>query len=246
MFEHLIAPYADRLITVNDSLAAEFKSGNRIGKRPAVLYNVSPLAIPKAKDRKLLRGKVKADEADKLILFIGALSKNRGIENLVKALDYLDPEFKLAFLGYGSLANLLKDLSKQKGYRRRVFVLDPVSPRDVVKWASGADVGVAPIQNASWSYFHSSPNKIFEYLMAGLPIACSDFPEMRKIILGNRVGTVFDPEDPKDTARAIKRVFSSESNYRNMKENSIRAAKEKFNWEIEEQKLIRVYKSLIQ
>lgn len=240
--EYLIAPCADALITVNDSLASEFKDHNKVKEKPTVLYNVPYFSSPSDRDRMLLREKIRAGSEDRLILFLGAFSKHRGLENLIESLTYLSLNFKLVFLGYGRMVEWLKKLGA--AYPNRFFVLDPVSPEDVTKWASGADVGVAPIQNASWSYFHSSPNKIFEYLMAGLPIACSDFPEMGRIILENKVGKTFNPEEPKDIARAIKEIFSNASTYMKMKENTARAAREKYNWEVEERKLISLYKRL--
>ena len=244
MVESFLVPKTDALITVNDSLANEFKRCDQVKEKPLVLFNVPSYIALSNEDRTLLRRKIGADKEDLLVLFLGGFDKNRGLENLVKSLDYLDRRFKLVFLGYGPLRNLLIKASEHSQYRGRVFVLDAVSPADVPKWASGADIGVAPIQNASWSYFHSSPNKIFECLMAGLPVACSDFPEMRKIVKENDVGLMFDPEDPGDIARALEELVSDESRFKEMRKNALKVAKQKYNWEVEEEKLVKLYEEL--
>ena len=244
LVEKMIAPRADALITVNDSLAEEFKKDYRIKKNPVVLFN-TPSYVPQNRlVPSLLRHKIGARKDDRLILFLGGLNRNRGLDNLVRSLDYLGQEFKTVFIGYGPLRDKISEMGKAGKYRGRVFVLEAVPSAEVPRWASGADLGIAPIQNATWSYFHSSPNKVFEYLMAGLPIACSAFPEMKRIVEENNVGATFDPESPKDIARAIKDIFSSEIGYEKMKENAYKAAKEKYNWETEEKKLLEIYQKL--
>ena len=81
-------------------------------------------------------------------------------------------------------------------------------------------------------------------MAAGIPVVASNFPEIKKIIVGEGIGICFDPEDPEDIARAIKKILLSEIGYKKMKENAARAAKEKYNWEIEEKKLLAVYHRL--
>ena len=77
--------------------------------------------------------------------------------------------------------------------------------------------------------------------MAGLPVACSEFPEMKRIVEENKVGATFDPENPKDIARAIKEIFADGNKYEKMRSRALRVAKATYNWEIEERKLLKVY-----
>jgi glycosyltransferase involved in cell wall biosynthesis len=244
LVENLVAPHADAVLTVNESLAKEFGSCHLLKREPIFLYNVPDLTVSTNSDHQILRQKIKAANQDKLIIFLGSLISHRGLENLIKSLEYLPREFKLVFLGYGDLKEKLLAMAQTFGYGKRIFILDPVGPGQVARWASGADVGMAPIQNVSWSYYHSLPNKIFEYLMAGLPIAASDFPEIKKIVVGEGIGVCFDPEDPEDISRAIKKILLSEVGYKKMKENAVRVAKEKYNWQIEEKKLLAIYQNL--
>jgi len=84
LIEYFVTPRADALITVNDSLADEFGRNNRVKERPTVLFNTPSYTTPDKKDRALLRKKVRAGLEDKLAIFLGGFSKNRGLENLIK------------------------------------------------------------------------------------------------------------------------------------------------------------------
>jgi glycosyltransferase involved in cell wall biosynthesis len=80
-------------------------------------------------------------------------------------------------------------------------------------------------------------------MAAGLPFVASNFPELRSIIESYHLGRTFDPDDPKDIAKAINDVLSDSGRYEQMKRNAIEAAKI-FNWENESKKLLAFYRSL--
>jgi glycosyltransferase involved in cell wall biosynthesis len=86
-------------------------------------------------------------------------------------------------------------------------------------------------------------NKIFEYLMAGLPIAVSDQPQRRQIVEKYGVGEVFDERDPKSIAQAIDRILSDER-YREMRRRARQVARQEFNWEVQGKKLVEGYQKL--
>jgi len=80
--------------------------------------------------------------------------------------------------------------------------------------------------------------------MAGLPIAVSNFPEMKRILGKFEVGETFDPEDPEDIAKAVKKISQDPRRYERLKANALKAAREEYNWEMESKKLIKLYKNL--
>jgi glycosyltransferase involved in cell wall biosynthesis len=85
---------------------------------------------------------------------------------------------------------------------------------------------------------------LFEYIVAGIPVVASDFPELRRVIEEFKVGCTFNPDDPKDIARAISWVFEDEKRLVELKENARRAAAV-LNWENEEKKLLELYRKLL-
>lgn len=138
----------------------------------------------------------------------------------------------------------MTNLAESANLQERTFFIDEVSPEEILSYTSSADVGISPIENTCLSYYYCLPNKLFEYLMAGLPVAVSDFPEMAKIVKEYEVGEVFDPEDPQDIARAINAILRDEKKYQQYKENAKKAS-EVFNWENESKRLVNLYKELL-
>jgi len=89
------------------------------------------------------------------------------------------------------------------------------------------------------------PNKIFEYMIAGLPVIASNFPLWKEIVEGNNCGICVNPLDPKEIANAIKYLIDHPDEARAMGENGRRSVLEKYNWEKESEKLIRLYEEIL-
>ena len=85
---------------------------------------------------------------------------------------------------------------------------------------------------------------MFEYMSAGLPVIASDFPLWREIIAGNDCGLLVDPEDPQAIADAIDTLVNDPEMARRMGENGARTVREKYNWDIEEKKLLALYEEI--
>ncbi|OGY26357.1 MAG: hypothetical protein A2Z42_03455 [Candidatus Woykebacteria bacterium RBG_19FT_COMBO_43_10] len=240
LIEKSLIKKVDAVITVNETISEKLAEKYGIEK-PLSLYNFPSLENQKLSD--LLRKSLKLGNK-KLILFLGGVNRGRGVLQLVESLRFLSDGFHLVFLGGGPYIKRAQVLAEKFNLSSRVYFLKAVPSVDVLKWASGADVGVSPIQNISTSYYYSSPNKVFEYLMAGLPIAVSNFPEMKRILGKFEVGETFDPEDPEDIAKAVKKISQDPRRYERLKANALKAAREEYNWEMESKKLIDLYKNI--
>ena len=94
------------------------------------------------------------------------------------------------------------------------------------------------------NHVDAQPNKMFEYMSSGLPVIASNFPLWKKIIEGNKCGLCVDPLDPAAIAKAIDYIVSHPDEARAMGENGKRAVYEKYNWGVESEKLISLYRSL--
>ncbi|MEX1014416.1 MAG: glycosyltransferase, partial [Candidatus Paceibacterota bacterium] len=88
------------------------------------------------------------------------------------------------------------------------------------------------------------PNKLFEYMHAGLPVIASDFPLWREIIEGNNCGLLVNPLNPNEIAEAILWLYNNPDKAREMGRNGQKAVKEKYNWEQEEKKLLQLYETI--
>lgn len=240
--EKQLTEHANLVITINDSYAKTLSGWYQITP-PYVIKNVPyKHAFNKSLDLKDIL-KIDRQEA-KLVIYSGAITFGRGLENVIASLAYM-PRCHFVMLGYGheDYKRWLRDLAQKHSVEDRVTFWGPVAANNVIAYVSGADLGVAPILNTSLSYYLCLPNKLFEYIAAGIPVAASNFPELRKIVLGHQLGEVFDPEDPRDIARAIDFILSDPERYRRMKENARRTA-QTYNWENESRKLLKIYAEL--
>jgi len=242
--ESLLIKKAHAVITVNESIALELSARYRINK-PAVIMN-APHRISHeiTSSDTNLREILNIPAANKLLLYLGGITFNRGLEELIQSLVYLRDSY-LVVMGYGpeQYKEELQGLAEKTGVGARFIFYGPVQHEDVVKYAASADLGVAPIKNSCLSYYLSLPNKLFEYVVAGIPVIGSDFPEIKRVIETYNIGLTFDPDDPKDIARAANQIFKDPKKYNLMRENARRAAKI-LNWENEAKKLTQLYEGL--
>lgn len=118
----------------------------------------------------------------------------------------------------------------------------PVPMERMIDAARDADVGIVSYIPSNLNNYLASPNKLFEYIHAGLPVAASDIPFMKRVVCENKIGVVFDPRDPEDIARSLNKITRQPAlgHCRKM----IMAAAEKYSWQKEEKKLLRAYARL--
>lgn len=240
--EAFLARRADAVITVNESLASRLEQAYGIA-RPLVVMNTPVLGgagagLPPTVD---LRRELSIPPGRRIMLYVGNIMPNRGVEIMVRSLPLL-PDCHLVCLGYGSPDYLgrLESLARELQVGDRVRRFGPVPHDMVVPYARGADVGVSAIGNACLSYFYSLPNKVFEYMHAGLPVVASDFPEMGRVVREYGVGRVFNPEDPGDLARTVRELLDNPEELQRIREHAAQA-RERFCWEREGAKLAELY-----
>lgn len=242
ILERVLIRRSNRVITVNRSIANELAKRYKVPP-PTVIMNCPKIdCTEKTPGDNPLRRELGLDSETPLILYQGGYSPNRGLQNLIMSAHYLSKVI-IVLMGWGKLEQELKDLTKTEGLSERVRFTPPVSTQELLYYTASATLGVIPYQFVGLNNYYSSPNKLFEYMAAGLPVAGSDFPELKKVIEGYKLGKTFNPDEPEDIAEAINYVLSDKERYNEMKKNALRAAKV-FNWENESRKLLEIYKRL--
>jgi glycosyltransferase involved in cell wall biosynthesis len=245
--ERELASDADAVITVNRSLAT-ILSGRFRRVDIAVLHNcpVRPSSFPRSS---LLRRALGLSRRVPLLLYHGSLAPGRGVEQLLAAVQR--PELSaahLAFLGFGPMMGWLREEARHDRYGRRVHVLDAVPPEELSAWLVGVDVAVAPIQPSTLNHRYSSPNKVFEAISAGTPVAGSDLPEFRRVIEDPQygpLGVLFDPSSPEAIAAAVRSLLDlAPADRALLRQRCRRAALRRWNWETESASLLHLYEEL--
>jgi glycosyltransferase involved in cell wall biosynthesis len=231
---------ADAVITVNPSIAVELH--DRYGVDPVVLMNCPPI-LP-ARKRGKLRDHLKLGNRP-LILYHGAISPGRGVEQLVEAIPLLPAEAAVVLLGYGDMARIYAAYADEDAYRGRLYVVPAVPISDLPNWVCDADAGIIAFQPVDRNNVLGTPNKLFEYMEAGVPMIVSDFPEMRRIVTETGAGVARDTSTAESLAAAIKELLAEPEDRKAERRRAARAAAETtYNWTAQAQQLLGIYDRL--
>lgn len=198
--EHAYARRADAVLTVCDSIADRLAARHGIA-RPHVFHNAPDhAAVPPRTDA--LRARLGLDDRP-VVLYQGLFREGRGLPALLRAAAAV-PDVQLVLVGEGALEADLRAVATPLGGRVR-FV--PFTPPDALAvLTASADVGVVLIEGLTESLRLSLPNKLFEYLAAGVPVLASPLPEISRVVETFGVGLTADPGDPDALARALARL----------------------------------------
>lgn len=235
LLERRLIGEADALITVNDSLA-RWNARAYGAPRALTLLNVPALQAPPPPT--LRPGEPRT------VLYHGGYSPHRGLETLVESARHLRGA-RLVMRGVGAFERDLRALVARLGVGDRVTFAPPVGMTELVRSAQDADVGVVPYLPVCLNNYYSLPNKLFEYLMAGLAVVATDAPELRRVIDAHEVGAVYDPRDPRSLASAINGLVADDDRLQAARRAAVRAATTTFNWEAEQVKLLGLYDDLL-
>ena len=176
------------------------------------------------------------------VIYSGGISEIRGINEMCKAMSKVPSSIKLNLLGEFSDKKLKEKITNLSCFSK-INYLGHLSREKMfhnIKKSTAGLVIFHPVPN----HIDSQPNKLFEYMSAGIPVIASDFPLWREIIGKENCGILVNPLNPTDIAKAINILISDPIKAYDYGQNGLKAVKEKFNWTIEEKKLINFYKSI--
>jgi glycosyltransferase involved in cell wall biosynthesis len=235
--ERLALPRCAAVITVSDGIARRLELSYRLGTRPTVVRNVSALERHGVGG---LRASLRLSDREPLILHQGAPAPGRGCEVLIDAVTMV-PEARLVFLGDpepGYERNLRARI-ESRGLRERVVLLPSIPLSDLLAHTSEADVGVTLLQDTCENHRLALPNKLFEYVAAGIPVLASALPEVERLVKSYGIGWCVTPDDPAAVADGIRQALAHRDDDE-LRERVSRAAAE-LRWPVEQQRLIELY-----
>lgn len=175
-------------------------------------------------------------------VFVGAISSIRGVYELVRSLDY-SPHHKISIAGIFANHSIEKSIKSLDSWQYVDF-LGQISRNQVFELLAKTKVGVVTYLPAP-NHTDSQPNKLFEYMSAGIPVVASHFPLWKEIIEGNDCGICVDPENSKEVSEAIQYLIDNPERAIQMGANGRLAVETKYNWTTEEEKLINLYGELL-
>lgn len=177
------------------------------------------------------------------ICYIGGLTAIRGIKEIVKSLAYVKHDILLQLAGSFTESKIKDEVTNYSewGKVNELGWLD----REGVKNTLNSSIAGLVTLHPTINYLDALPVKMFEYMCAGIPVIASDFPVWRKIIEGNNCGICINPKDPQSIAKAIDSLVENPLLAEQMGKNGQKAVHDFYNWNNEEDKLYKLYDSLI-
>jgi len=177
----------------------------------------------------------------RMICYVGGITRERGITELLQALTILQ-NVTLIMCGPFESKKYEDELRSMIGWRF-VDYRGVVGRDEVSEIMARSELGVVTFLPGP-NHNDSQPNKMFEYMSAGLPLLASNFPLWRQIVEEAQCGLCVDPASPQEIAHAINSLLSNEALCRDKGKAGRRAVQSKFNWEIESKKLLNMYEEI--
>ena len=196
---------SDGIICVNPAIAAYAHEVHAPRAPIAVVHNAVPYVAPsRLHEGPTLRSIYPIRDTDRIVLFAGSLRRHKGLEVLIEGFAAADLEgWVLAILGDGPLRGELEARAARRGLGTRVFLGRRAAEADLVSVAASAEVGLLPYQEVGFNYRIATPNKLFEYVQARLPIATSRLPEIERLVAPLGTAGFVDFSSPQSTATGL-------------------------------------------
>ena len=180
------------------------------------------------------------NENEKAIIYLGAISEDRGIVELVDAMSFLDSSFKLYIIGKWPETALLERCQNLSGWAK-VEMLGYLKPDQIGEYIKKSNIGMCTLHRLE-NFAYTTPVKSFEYLINGLPLIMTDFSFWKEFYNGTAL--FVDPKDSKEISKQILNLISNRDQYNKMSNKGIELAL-KHCWENEEKKLLNLYEKII-
>jgi glycosyltransferase involved in cell wall biosynthesis len=235
ILEKFFMQYVDKTITVSDGIADEYVKLYNIEK-PSLVLNTPLFKEVEKKD--IFRETFGIKKNQTIFLYQGSLGRGRGIEVILDTFKELDTSKVIVFMGYGQLEELL--IKESKKYKN-IYFHKAVTPDILLDYTSSTDFGIATIEDTCLSYHYCLPNKMFEYIMAEIPVIVSNLPEMKKIVEEDNLGIVAENNTIQGLKEAMK---ATETLDMQIIKDNLKKAKKTYSWQEQEKVLIETYREI--
>ncbi len=195
----------------------------------------------------LLRQHLGLSSEVRIALYQGNIQADRRLDNIVRAAAFLQPNVVIVLMGRiaDNTISDLEELARKEGVTERIRILPPVLYNELLKWTASADIGLIIYSpELSLNVQMCLPNKLFEYLMAGLPVLATSLDAVADVLHTYDVGHIVPSCSSQDIAHAINLMLEDREELERMRHNALRAAQQDLCWEQEHFQLLRLYKNV--
>lgn len=221
-------------ITVNDSLLDYFNKKHEI-KNSCVVMNFPYLKKSSFKKIDLFK-KNNWKNSSYLLVYQGMINKGRGIDIIIKTLKILPNHFKLIIIGDGPQKKEMKNLSLKLNLSDRIDFINKVPINELLNYTSSCHLGINLLENYNLSKKLASPNKLYEYIHAGIPVIASNTVENTKVFKKYNIGQLVE-NNPNNISENIQLIFKRDLD---LFKQECSKAKQDYNWETQEYKILSI------
>jgi glycosyltransferase involved in cell wall biosynthesis len=179
---------------------------------------------------------------EKYILYQGAVNAGRCIETIIPAMKFVNAN--LIICGDGNFMNEAKQLVSENSLNEKIFFKGYVSPKELQHYTRNAWIGINLVDSKGLNNYYSLANRFFDYMHSGIPQLCVDYPTYRELNEEHEIAVLISDLSSENIARNINTLLEDEILYQRLQHNCIQA-REIYNWQNEEKKLISFYKNLL-
>lgn len=229
--EELLAPLADAVIAVTPGRADVMREMYPDMAGPDLVPNYPPLMPRMEKSGEVRRSLGAWEEPCFVFLYQGILGLHRGLEELVDAASLLRGlPVRIAFVGHDRSGGRIPEYASERMTADMITFHPPVPSEDLPEITASADCGLLLFQGSCLNHTYSLPNKLFEYMMAGLPIVACDLPEISAVVRKHRCGVLVDAGDPASIAEGMRKVAADPDGAGKMGLSGYLAARNLYTW----------------
>ncbi|MGG0237411.1 glycosyltransferase [Bacillus rhizoplanae] len=213
------------------------------GFYPKVIHNYPFVSRPELSKSIDLHGLLNILRNEPILLYQGGIQTGRGLDKLVQAV----PLFKrgvVVFIGDGRIKPELQQMVQDMKLEDRVKFLPKVPVQDLIHYTKNAYLGFQVLNNVCFNHYSASSNKLFEYMMSGVPVVACRFPEIQGVVEKENIGVCVDSHDPVSIAEGVNYLLDHPEERGKMKENCF-TAREKYNWNEEKRAFMDIYKETV-
>lgn len=238
--QHLYIRRADCVYTVSESIAQHLQKYFRLNTVHLMRNVPRPQSlVPKNSLRKHLD----LPSDTKIVLHQGSLQQHRGGTAMVEAMRHTD-DAVLVFMGGGPLKPEIQRRVNESKLDSKIRFMDPVPPDQLLSFTASADLGLTFLEDCCLNHRYALPNKLFEYLAAGIPVIASNLPEIAQVLERFDVGCVVPSGDAKALGNALNHAIKNPELRQKWSQNTSHV-QEFFNFATESEHFITPYRRLL-
>lgn len=239
--EKCLLKFTDKTIVENETRAKYHEDLYKV--RPLSIHNYSEWYDVDLVDTYPIKEALNIRKKEKIVLYQGGMQEGRGLFKLLDAFKDIDHAV-LVMIGDGKERENLVKYHRLLNLEDKVRFIDRVPYKTLRAYTKAADIGIQFLENTNFNHYSASSNKLFEYIMAHVPVIGSKLPEIEAVIDGEKIGVTVEPGNAGALKSALQRLIDDDEQRRTYRENT-RCAKEKYNWEQEKKRLKDLYKQIL-